>query len=290
MNVTVAGVRLAFLPPPGLHIVAPGFQYPPFLAATAGRRQVTVQVTRDGRALPTAGDTLFDTGDGWRLRQCDGLRVLEMPDRRGGPALWRVAWRLPLREAVAWVGPAMVHGQAIRHLVQYPLDQILLCEALREDGMLLLHAAGGDGPDGGFVFAGVSGAGKSTISRQLEGVDRYRLLSDDRLVAGSPEGPPRIHGTPWSGDAGIARPASTMLSALCFLRQSAAPALRALAPRIALERLLPVATLPWYHRDEVQAALARCEALVTAVPCFELAFNRDAGATGRVLEALRHAA
>jgi hypothetical protein len=274
---TVAGVRLEFVASAGQTLVPPRFQYPPFLVEMPARRRVTIRVTTDPPAAPRGARALFDTGDGWRLLGEGDERVLEMPRRDAGDALlWRVSWTAPLEEAVAWVGPQLAADGVIRHFVQYPLDQILLCEALRADGALLLHAAGGRTPAGGIAFAGPSGAGKSTLSRLLRATPGYDFLSDDRLFAVASERETGIHGTPWSGDAGIARPGPAALDAICFLRQATRNAVTPLEPGQALQRLLPVTTLPWYHREEIDRALGYCARLLERVACYELAFNRDA--------------
>jgi hypothetical protein len=235
---------------------------------------------------------LFDTGDGWQLIGHDGDRWLRMPRRQAGGRgqVWIAAWREPLQDVRLWVADDQVRSGTVHHVVQYPLDQILLTRALLADGALLLHAAGADTPAGGIAFAGVSGAGKSTVTRLLDGAQGMRFLSDDRVVAGPAPGGWRIHGTPWAGDAGVAEPGSADLAALCFLRQAPEPALRPLAPALALERLLPVATLPWFDAAGVGDALDAASRLLAEVPCFELAFTRDAGRTRDLIEALPRAA
>lgn len=291
LELTVAGVCLAFEAHGGLAVAPPAFQYPAFRGGPA-RRRIPVRV----RAAPMHigapdMDTAFDTGDAWRLLAAGPRRRLEMSDRaRAGRGLWQVDWTQPLTRAEARVDPALVDGGVIRHLAQYPLDQVLLTESLLDDGGVLLHAAGGLTPAGGLLLAGVSGAGKSTVTRALHGRAGFRFFSDDRLFARRTPTEFEIHGTPWAGDAGVAVPLHAPLAGICLLRQAGHVALEPLRPATALERLLPLATLPWYDRERVGAALELCAALVTAVPCFDLAFTRDGAALAAVLSDLPDAA
>lgn len=281
LDVTIAGVRLAFRAGAGLGLAAPGFEYPPFLGGGAKvERSVELRIERGPMpALPRGARLAFDTGDGWQLFAAGARRWLRMPDRGrgGGACLWQAVWEAPLARAQIQAGAALMRGATVAHLLQYPLDQILLTQALLPAGGLLLHAAGADTPAGGMVFAGVSGAGKSTLTRMLDGRRGFLFASDDRVVVRPQRGGGlALHGTPWAGDAGVARALRAPLAALCFLRKSPRPGLVRLRPADALGRLLAVTTVPWYDAAGTGTALAACERLLARVPAFELAFDRDA--------------
>ena len=288
----VAGAGLRLRGEGGLALEPPGFQYAPFLARGPVSRPVDVGVGIAGPGDLPGGELVFDTGDGWGLWQRAGQRIAEMPAGRSAQErpLWQVAWTPPLTRARARVSPALIDGARVRHLVHYPFDQILLTEALLPHGSVLVHAAGAATPFGGIAFAGVSGAGKSTVTRLLGPRPGHRFLSDDRLFLEPGTGGVTAHGTPWCGDAGVAEAASTPLAALCFLEQGVRPALVPLAPRDALGRLLPLASLPWYDRARIGAALEVCAALVEALPCHRLVFRPDAGELEATLAGLADAA
>jgi hypothetical protein len=90
-------------------------------------------------------------------------------------------------------------------------------------------------------------------------------------------------GTPWPGELGAAQSHRVRPLALIFLRNAGTNALIPLSPRDALERLLPLASVPWYDQDIVPDALAVCEGVVTSLPAFEFAFTND----DRAVHALR---
>jgi len=156
---------------------------------------------------------------------------------------------------------------------RYPLDQIVLGRALGSSG-LLLHAAGACRQGRALVFPGVSGAGKTTLSRLLHR-DGFTLLSDDRVVVRCDAGAFSAWGTPWPGEGGFARNEAAPLAGLCFLRKGAAFSLRQLSPREAYPLMLKVASVPWYDPDAVAGPLESVAALLRGVPVYELTFRPE---------------
>jgi len=187
--------------------------------------------------------------------------------------------------------------------VRYPLDQLLLMNHLASRGGVIVHAAGAVIDGRGLVFPGVSGAGKSSLCRVLlEAGWGDSLLSDDRIILrsaangdsgdGSRTGGARAvaaatapgsverfdaWGTPWPGDAGIARNACAPLAALLFLVQADADEVVPLAPGAAMRRLMPVASCPWYDGERAGLVLDTCARIIEATPCYDLRFRLDGG-------------
>jgi hypothetical protein len=179
--------------------------------------------------------------------------------------------------------------------VRYPLDLLLLMNHLASSGGVIVHGAGMVIRERAVVCLGESGAGKSTLSQLFmdEGLGDS-LLSDDRVIlrrsvskdqatASAGRGQ-RVEdeeigawGTPWPGDAGVARNASAPLGALLFLVKATTNELRPLSPRVAARRLMPVVTCPWYDPDRLPGVLETCSHVVENTPCFELLFRADAG-------------
>ena len=62
-----------------------------------------------------------------------------------------------------------------------------------------------------------------------------------------------------------------------------------LRPLQALERLLPVTTLPWFDAQAISHALDACAALVESVPCYEMFFHPDRETIERELRELQNA-
>lgn len=164
--------------------------------------------------------------------------------------------------------------------VHYPLDQWIVSAILCRRGGLLLHAAGVVDHDQALVFAGGSGAGKTTMAGLWAGAGA-RVLSDDRVaLRPGPEGF-RAAGTPWRSRDGRTSPTEAPLAAVFLLRH--APVNDAAPARNPAVRLLPHAVYPFWEAGRPAEALATLSALLETTPCLDLGFVPDAS----VVEAVR---
>jgi hypothetical protein len=137
--------------------------------------------------------------------------------------------------------------------------------------------------------AGVSGAGKTTISRLLSETDPSLLgLSDDRIIVGRPLAPSTAHhqdewwawGTPWAGEGRVASSDGAPLAGLVLMEHHHAESLDALGRDEALRRILPAASVPWYDPALASRVLDTLGVFLSQVPAYLLRFrpNRDAAA------------
>jgi hypothetical protein len=166
----------------------------------------------------------------------------------------------------------------------YPLDQILTMYVLARCRGVLIHAAGWQMGERGYLFPGRSGRGKSTISRLLIEAGLGQVIGDDRIVARERSGVFRIFGTPWPGELGIVRNTSVPLCGMFFLTHAEENRIVPLSATAAVERLFPVASIPWYETDVLSEVLATCEELVTGIPAYEFRFTPDARAPALLAE------
>lgn len=169
-----------------------------------------------------------------------------------------------------------VNGRPVVHNpFCYPLDQILLMYILSKREGALIHAAGMNINGRGYFFPGKSGAGKSTLSRQFIGQDNMEMLSDDRVAIRKIDNAFRVFGTPWAGDAGIAENKSFPLYGIFFIHHAEKNMIREIKPREAIEKLMPVTSIPWFDRDVMPKILNFCEELVSNIPAYQLYFKPD---------------
>lgn len=140
---------------------------------------------------------------------------------------------------------------------------------------LLLHASGVARGGRGFVFAGPSGAGKTTIVR-LSG-DAV-AINDDTAGLKRSSGVWWLHPTPqWTGEITAPDPLPPQpVAGIFWPKHAPRHALRRLPSAEAAARLM---TLPNGHVDEgiVAACVAQATAIGLEVPCYELEFRRDPG-------------
>ncbi len=172
--------------------------------------------------------------------------------------------------------------------LRYPLDQLLLVYYLARRSGLLVHAAAARFGDRALVFPGKSRAGKTTLSRQLVNDPRIELLSDDRIIVRNTNGNFLAFGTPWAGEAGIAKNTSAPLRSLLFLNHSTENQIEPISPKKALEKLLPIASVPWYDKLLLQDTLNTCEDLLNRVPAYDLHFRPDPSVVDLLTDLTNH--
>ena len=129
----------------------------------------------------------------------------------------------------------------------------------------------------GLIFPGVSGAGKTTLSRQFLARSGANLLSDDRIFVRWQDGAYQAYGTPWPGDAQVAVNARAPLAAILFPAKAAETCIRALSAQAALDRLLPATSILWFEPELLSSQLETCERLLLQIPAFELSWSPATG-------------
>ena len=230
---------------------------------------------------PPAGEPIFDAGS-WRVYRHDGERSVVFQTILMSEPLYEARFRPGSPQVRLRCSPGTVTDEGgVRCVVspfRYPLDQVLTMYELAERG-LIVHAAGLVHRGRGLVLAGVSGAGKSTIVRLAQGWKDCVAVSDDRLILrGDEAGSVTMHGTPWHGEAAVARNESAPAHGLLFLEKGDRNEVRPISRRETLARLLPAASLPWYdppHRDQ---GLLACDAVLRGAPAGVFTFRPEPGA------------
>jgi hypothetical protein len=287
----IAEVRVrVFSDFPLLQIDNPSYQ--PFLCASPPLIETPPDIGIGVLVRPaptTDSPVLFGEGDVWRLQaEPTGYRLsfYRMGEQRPHTVARANAdttcVRVHLDREVLLGQP---RAKMLRNPVRYPLDQLLLMNYLASRGGVIAHAAGAVLQEKVVVLLGRSGAGKSTVSRLLVAAGLGEaILSDDRVIvrterdgtgSAGDDGPARaeVWGTPWPGDAGIARNAGAPLGGLFFLVQAGETALTRLDAGAAMRRLVPVVSAPWYDRERGGQVMATCARLVEDFPCFDLHFR-----------------
>ena len=133
-----------------------------------------------------------------------------------------------------------------------PLRILVSLLLLRSGRGALLHACGFADEGGAFLFAGPSGAGKTTLASRLPAAG---VLSDDQVALLVDDGGARLASTPFVGMYGRSiAPCSSPLRALVLLDQRAPGAASRAAPADRLGALL--GCLPLYTRSAGDAAAA----------------------------------
>jgi hypothetical protein len=186
-------------------------------------------------------------------------------------------WRLERGDFRAEWDPAARTGKIRQSANPYSIDAVLRIVhtlVLAREGSFLLHAASAVRNGRAFLFAGVSGAGKTTISR-LAPADATLLTDEISYVRRQADGYVAF-GTPFTGElAKLGENVSAPIAALYMLEQGHENRIEPVAAADATRGLL--ANLLFFAEDQepVQLAFhAACE-FVSRVPVSRLTFVPD---------------
>jgi hypothetical protein len=160
----------------------------------------------------------------------------------------------------------------------YSLDSVLRIVhslILAREGGMLMHSSSAVRGDRAFLFAGVSGVGKTTISR-LAPADVHVLTDEMSYLRREGEGF-RAYGTPFAGD--LARPGENInapLAAIHLLRQGPENLIEELGQAEAVRGLMANILFFAHDPELVNAVFEAAIDLSSRVPVRRLTFTPDA--------------
>lgn len=210
-----------------------------------------VEITRTAFAGPDADVSVTSRSGRWLLQRGD----------------FRAEW-----------DPASRTGRVLQTANPYSFDAVLRIVhslVLAPQGGLLLHSASALRNGKAFLFAGVSGAGKTTISR-LAPPDATLLTDEISYVRKNGAGY-TAYGTPFTGElAKLDENISAPVAALYLLTQGPKNRIDPVAPAEAARSLL--ANILFFAEDEelVQSTFHSAFEFVSRVPVSRLTFVPDA--------------
>jgi len=149
-------------------------------------------------------------------------------------------------------------------------------------GGMLLHASGGIRDGRGYLFSGISGAGKTTMAR-LAPPD-VQLLTDEISYLRRAESGFRVYGTPFSGELGIqGERISAPLAAIYLIEHGAENRMTPLTEADAARRLMRNVLFFAHDAQLVSLVFGTVCELVRRIPVYRLEFLPDS----RVWEMIR---
>ena len=239
-----------------------------------------VQLVPDSAPVVDRIRQIFDARPSWALWSLEqgGQRLVRRPP--DGTHELEALWTADISDGSAVVYHPEVIGPTA--VLGYPLDQFLIVKRLVEAAGILLHAAAVVVGGRGYVFAGRSGAGKSTISRLFEGDDRVEVITDDRCVLRFVGDVPYVFGTPWPGEGGHARYGGVPLGGLFVLEKGESERIDDFASARGLDALLPMISIPWYESEAFSPCLETLSRVLEGYSVRQLYF----GLSGRAADFL----
>ena len=152
---------------------------------------------------------------------------------------------------------------------------------------LMVHASVVSYQDGGYMFLGKSGTGKSTHSRLwLNNIEGTELLNDDNPVIRIVDGEALVYGTPWSGKTPCYKNVVLPLKAVVRLSQAPYNRIQRLAPLQSYASLMPSCSCMRWDRASTDALHKTVEKVVMQVKGWHLECLPDADAARTCLESV----
>jgi hypothetical protein len=284
-NLRIAGVTFAIHTDPAVRLRLGNSLYLPFFSGKPGNEseiKIDVRLRFDGFPSWQRLEEIFDTGESWRMYRDGRSHWIVMAPPKLAEPLWIARFD---RQA----GRVTVYGRSILPTpgkkkidqdlpICYPLDQLLLMFFLAARRGILTHAAGVARNGKAFLFAGASGAGKSTFSQLLAAAKVGKLLSDERMIVREIAGTMQAFGTPWAGTAGIARNGQAPLAGIYFLKHGRSNHIEKIEAAAALEKFLPLVSIPWFAADDMSLIVSFTKRILARIPAFEMSFKPDRSA------------
>ncbi len=289
-DLRIGGISIQIIAPLEATLRVANPLYRPFLqdrAATEPGGRMAVRLIGDGWPAMQDAQQVFDTRDSWALFRDPSGCWLRLDRPGSGEPLWVARFKTGVSRVDLYCrfGSPDSRGRSTIDLpLTYPLDQLLLMHYFARRRGMLAHAAGMVFRGQAYLFAGASGAGKSTFSGLLVKSRTGKALSDERMIVREIRGKMIAFGTPWAGTAGIARAGQAPLAGIFFLKHGKTNRIEKLGPVAAADRLLPMISIPWYEPDTAAAIIAFARRVCAAVPCHEFCFTPDGMAIDSIRE------
>lgn len=195
------------------------------------------------------GESVFDCNGVWSLRR-DGDEFIFLPYSTspvpvGGEAVISKDWRHVEVFGLGRTDPVLA----------YPLDELIFMHLLPDLNGFLLHASAILWRGKAYVFAGRSGAGKTTMAGLWKKSRTVKVLSDDRLAVRIENGVPMAHGTPWHGTGKDAAAGSAPIEAIYLLGRGGENRIEQIDKAASLRALMPAVFLPCWDSTRTENAL-----------------------------------
>jgi len=281
INLEIAGVNFAILYRDSIILQDSDPAYKSFLKTERDTAAIDINIDLNLNNIPDTErlKKIFDSGQSWSMFRDNDNYCLALHPPVFQEPLWLARINREFTKVTVYCSEKLISASdgrvMVSNPVSYPLDQLLLMYVLTQNQGAIFHAAGIDINNKGYIFAGRSGAGKSTLSRQFAAKKYPVLLSDDRVVIRKIDKAFMTFGTPWPGEEGIAINKSVPLSGIFFISHGSDNKIKEIDKKEALERLLPVTSIPWYDQEIMTKILNFCEDVISNIPAYKLHFKPD---------------
>lgn len=247
------------------------------LCAPAPHAVYDVRPAETRQPARTPDGIIWDNGL-WRTRHSSSGDTIDVDIHDVQVSAWRRSATLArdFSSGTLWISQPPADARSIRPLY-HPQDRAVILGRLCHLGGVMMHASSVRIDGRILIFAGMSGAGKTTIAR-LWRAHGGILLNDERTLIHAGSGQTLAGASPWHGEENQVDPAVGPVAGIFFLNQAARNQLRPLPLSKSLPRMMTTAFVPVFIPDGPALTLAACHTILEAAPTFLMDFTPDSRA------------
>ncbi len=155
--------------------------------------------------------------------------------------------------------------------LEYPLDGLILYYLTAIKADIMIHASGVYYGGNGYLFSGISGKGKTTLSKLWDNVGA-QVIHDDRLIIRNTDGVYRMYNTPVTVNDG---PREAPLTKIFFIEHGTENELYPLREASAVSYVVANSIQHNYSPDMIARFLGSVSMMCSKVPIATLSFRPD---------------
>jgi hypothetical protein len=230
-------------------------------------------------------ENVFDSQSVWRLYQRGKEMGIAFHSEVYGAQPYRAAvFQQDFKRGEIYTSGEYFSDHSYPFPLQYPMAEVMMIHLLAQGRGLLLHACAVKDGTNGLLFAGVSGAGKSTMASLWSEQLRATILSDDRVILQKKGEKIWIFGTPWHGDARAVSPLGVPLKHIFILTHAGQNQVAPLTPSELAVRLFVRSFPTYWDQAGINYSLELLDQTCQQVLGGELGFTPDSGIINFVRE------
>ncbi len=222
---------------------------------------------------PSNQNGVFWENDFWRVRVTSG-DTLAIEVRDASISAWRTVASMAddFSQGRLLLPPPPVTERTIRPFY-HPQDRAVILGRFCHVKGVMMHASSVLVDGHVLVFAGMSGAGKTTLARLFRS-HGATILNDERTLIHERNGTVRAGASPWHGEENQVNAATGPLGGIFFLKQAPSNRLRPLPLPEGLANMMTTAFVPVFIPDGTSRTLDNCMTILNAVQAYELCFTK----------------
>ncbi len=222
-------------------------------------------------------ELLFDSGALWRLYDEQEHYCFQLTSPKFGDIPYKIAhFHKDFSQGeIAFHRPFFSESQSLEPL-EHPIGELLITHLLSQGRGIEIHGCGlVDQAGNGYLFAGQSGAGKSTTAQIWLAHSGAKILSDERVILRRQSDRVLMSGTPWHGEARLISDETVVLNKIFLLRHGRTNELCRYHTGEAVANLFACSFPPFYDSAGLAFSIDFLTEVAARVPCYELFFTPD---------------